>query len=89
MPSLTAEDPAERRKQAEQWCDRFDENNRKWLKSTIATWDGKQVALTYEDVNTSLIPPRPRMYGLVGAEEIDEVWKKRAAARQSSPAPTQ
>ena len=27
MPSLTAEDPAERRRQAEAWCDRFEENN--------------------------------------------------------------
>ena len=37
--------------------------------------------LSYEDVNTSLIPPRPRLYGLVGAELIEEVWN-RAATRQ-------
>ncbi len=84
MPSLTAEDPEGRRQQAEQWCDRFEKNNRKWLKSTIATWDGQQVNLTYEDVNTSLIPPRPRLYGLVGAEVIEEMWKKRARATQES-----
>jgi phage-related protein len=33
-------EPAERRRQANQWCDRFEENNRKWLKSTIAVWNG-------------------------------------------------
>ena len=37
--------------------------------------------LSYEDVDTSLIPPRPRLYGLVGAEMIEEVWKERQAAK--------
>jgi succinate dehydrogenase / fumarate reductase flavoprotein subunit len=79
---LDAEDPAERRRQAEAWCDRFEESSRKWLKTTIALPgpDGEPV-LTYEDVDTSLIPPRPRLYGLVGAELIEEVWKRRAAQR--------
>jgi len=72
MPSLTAEDPQERRAQAVQWCDRFEENNRKWLKSTVATCHGDDVKLEYEDVNTSQIPPRPRLYGLAGAEVIGE-----------------
>ena len=72
--------------QAEQWCDRFESNNRRWLKSTIAVWQDKHedVELTYEDVDTSLIPPRPRLYGLVGAEVIEQVWKERAAARKSA-----
>jgi succinate dehydrogenase / fumarate reductase flavoprotein subunit len=82
--SLTATEPAERRRQAEQWCDRFEANNAKWLKSTIAQWTGDEVELSYEDVDTSLIPPRPRLYGLVGAEDIEKVWKERAAARKSS-----
>lgn len=86
MPSLTAEEPRQRRQQAEQWCDRFERDNRKWLKSTIATWDGQNVQLTYEDVNTSLIPPRPRLYGLVGADVIEEVWNERMARRQAVPA---
>ena len=79
MPSLTAEDPAERRQQAEEWCHRFAANNEKWLKSTIATWNhrAEQPDLTYEEVDTSLIPPRPRLYGLVGAELIEEVWSER------------
>lgn len=78
--SLKATDPRERRREAEAWCDRFAENNRKWLKSTIAACGpGDEPQLTYEEVDTSLIPPRPRLYGLVGAETIDEVWKERMA----------
>ncbi len=86
MPPLAAEEPEARRAEAEAWCDRFEENNRQWLKSTIATWDGNQVNLTYEDVDTSLIAPRPRLYGLVGAEVIEEVWKQRQAARETTAA---
>ena len=75
-------DPAERRREAEQWCDRFEENTRKWLKTTIAKLspDGEP-QLSYEDVDTSLIPPRPRLYGLVGADIIEQVWKERQAAK--------
>ncbi|TWT83738.1 Fumarate reductase flavoprotein subunit [Planctomycetes bacterium CA13] len=82
-PSLTAEDPAERRRQAEVWCDEFEANNERFLKSTIAGWnhDTQMPDITYEDVDTSLIPPRPRLYGLVGAEEIEEVWNERARAK--------
>jgi succinate dehydrogenase / fumarate reductase flavoprotein subunit len=74
--------PAEKLRLAEEWCDRFEENTKKWCKSTVATLgaDGEP-NLTYEDVDTSLIPPRPRLYGLVGAETIEEVWKKRAAQK--------
>jgi succinate dehydrogenase / fumarate reductase flavoprotein subunit len=81
--SLTATEPGERRRQAEAWCDRFEANNARWLKSTIAQWTGDEVEITYEDVDTSLIPPRPRLYGLVGAEDIEKVWKERAAAREA------
>ncbi|MHB0957457.1 MAG: succinate dehydrogenase flavoprotein subunit [Pirellulaceae bacterium] len=86
MPSLTATTAAARRVQAEAWCDRFEENNRRWLKSTIAAWDSQreQPALTYEEVDTSVIPPRPRLYGLVGGEVIEQVWKERAAARPAA-----
>lgn len=82
MPGIEATEPAARRREAEQWCDRFEENTRRWLKSTVATLrpDGEP-ELTYESVDTSLIPPRPRLYGLVGAEVIDEVWKQRQASR--------
>jgi succinate dehydrogenase / fumarate reductase flavoprotein subunit len=77
MPSLKAEEPGERRKEAEQWCDSFQKNVDKWLKSTISECHGDDVKLSYEDVDTSLIPPRPRLYGLVGADVIEEVWKER------------
>lgn len=78
MPSLSEnDDPKARRREAEQWCDRFEENNQEYLKSSIATLDGNDPRITYEDVDTSLIPPRPRLYGLAGAEVIEEVWKER------------
>jgi len=84
-PSLTSEEPVERRRQAEQWCDEFEANNARFLKSTIGTWNAKtsQAEITYEDVDTSLIPPRPRLYGLVGADAIEEVWNERAAAKKA------
>lgn len=81
MPDITATDPEEQRRQAEKWCDRFEENNRKWLKSTIAAHgaDGEP-RLHYEPVDTSLIPPRPRLYGIVGGEIIEQVWRERQMA---------
>jgi succinate dehydrogenase / fumarate reductase flavoprotein subunit len=86
-PGIEATDPVQQRRLAEQWCDRFEDNTRKWLKSTIATCgaDGEP-RLTYEDVDTSLIPPRPRLYGLVGADVIEQVWKERQRARVGTPA---
>jgi succinate dehydrogenase / fumarate reductase flavoprotein subunit len=79
MPSLTGTTHEERVVEAEKWCDRFEENNRKWLKSTIGEFNNGQVELSYEEVDTSVIPPRPRLYGLVGAEVIEEVWKRRSS----------
>jgi len=87
MPSLTESDPVARRQEAERWCDRFEENNRKYLKSSIATCHGDDVEISYEDVDTSLIPPRPRLYGLVGADVIESVWKERVAQRSQQPVP--
>ncbi len=82
MPGIKATDPVEKRKEAERWCDRFEENTKRWLKSTV----GKHGAdghpeITYEEVDTSLIPPRPRLYGLVGGEVIEDVWKERQAQK--------
>jgi succinate dehydrogenase / fumarate reductase flavoprotein subunit len=84
MPPLTADDSAGRMHQAEEWCDQFEANNNKFLKSTIATWPGKEPDITYEDVDTSLIAPRPRLYGLVGAEEIEVAWKKRVETKAAA-----
>ena len=39
------------------------------------------VEITYEEVDTTLLPARPRLYGLVGAEDIEKVWKERAAKK--------
>jgi succinate dehydrogenase / fumarate reductase flavoprotein subunit len=77
QPDLQATAPADRRQEAEAWCDRFAENNRKWLKSTIARHTPTEPQLTYEDIDTSLIPPRPRLYGVVGGEVIEQVWRER------------
>jgi succinate dehydrogenase / fumarate reductase flavoprotein subunit len=41
---------------------RFAENNKKWLKSTIAIFKNGGPEITYEDVDKSLIAPRPRKY---------------------------
>ena len=77
LPGVDAEDPEERKRQAEAWCDKFEENNKQWLKSTIATWRGNQPELTYEDVDTESIPPRPRLYGIVGGDVITKTFNER------------
>ena len=84
MSGLKATEPVERRKEAEAWCDKFDENNKKWLKSSVASWVGDDVEIAYEDVDTTLITPRPRLYGLVGSDEIEKVWKERQAVKDAA-----
>jgi succinate dehydrogenase / fumarate reductase flavoprotein subunit len=86
MGGISGNSLAERRTDAERWCNEFEENTRKWLKSTIATCsaDGEPT-LSYESVDTTLITPRPRLYGLVGAEMIEEVWKQRQANKSTAP----
>ena len=89
LPGIAATDPAGRRQQAEEYCDRFEENNRQWLKTTVASWDGAEPSLRYEAVDTSLVAPRPRLYGVVGGEVIMEVWTERQRSRAAaSGAPT-
>ena len=85
MPGLAATDPGEKRQEAERWCDRFEENTSRWLKSTIAKCDADgNPEISYQDVDTSLITPRPRLYGLVGGDAIEEVWKQRQGAAQGN-----
>ncbi|MEW4453101.1 succinate dehydrogenase flavoprotein subunit [Bremerella sp. JC817] len=84
LPGLTSDDPTERHHQAEAWCDKFEANVDKFLKSTIATYDGNDVDISYEDVDISIEPPRPRLYGLVGAEEISNVWKERTKKKKEA-----
>jgi len=76
IPAPDADDPAELREQATQWCRAFREMKEKWLKSTIAEHAVDGPKFSYEAVDTSLIPPRPRTYGLKGAEIIEEVWRE-------------
>ena len=45
-----------------EYMKRFAENNKKWLKSTIAIFKNGGPEITYEDVDESLIAPRPRKY---------------------------
>ncbi|MCG3130709.1 MAG: Fumarate reductase flavoprotein subunit [Phycisphaerae bacterium] len=86
IPGPKAENPADLRREAETWCDAFQKNIDKWLKTTVATHDGKGgFTLSYEAVDTSAIPPRPRTYGLKGAEIIEEVWKERIARAKRGP----
>ena len=84
MPSLKSTDDAGRREEAEGWCDRFAANTDKWLKSTVVSLKDNEPDITYEDIDTSSIPPRPRLYGLVGAEVIDEVWTERLRQKQAT-----
>lgn len=44
------------------YMERFEANNDKWLKTTIATYKDGEPEITYEAVDTSLIKPRPRKY---------------------------
>jgi succinate dehydrogenase / fumarate reductase flavoprotein subunit len=93
MPAVEATDPAERRRLADAWCQRFEENNRKWLKTTMATWssDGEP-QLSYEEVDARLLRPRPRLYGMVGGDVIEQVWKEReraSAAKAEAPSPSE
>ncbi len=41
---------------------KWKENNRKWLKTTIAQWTAEGPQISYEEVDTSLIEPVPRRY---------------------------
>lgn len=86
MPEIHTDDPADARRQAEAWCNRFVENNGRWLKSTIARCGaGGEPDISYEEVDTSLIPPRPRLYGLVGGEIIEKVWNEQRARQDTNP----
>ncbi len=87
IPGPQADDPAELRRQAEQWCKRFRDQRDKWLKTTIATHTPEGPVFSLEEVDTSLIPPRPRTYGLKGAEIIEEVWREMDKPSTSKPRP--
>ena len=83
IPAPDADEPAALRRQAETWCKALAEKNEKWLKSTIARYTKNGPEFSYEAVDTSLIPPRPRTYGLKGAEIISEVWEGMSSGAES------
>ncbi|MCH7871062.1 MAG: FAD-binding protein, partial [Planctomycetes bacterium] len=72
----SADDADTLKAEATEWCKKYQKQNEEWLKTTLAkhTDDGPEIS--YEPVDTSLTPPRPRTYGLKGAEIIDQVWKE-------------
>jgi succinate dehydrogenase / fumarate reductase flavoprotein subunit len=82
IPAPRGDDPETLRAEARQWCEAFRERNERWLKTTVAehTPDGPKIS--YEEVDTSLIPPRPRTYGLKGAEIIEQLWKEALGTSQ-------
>ncbi len=85
---VDAADPAERRRQAEEWCDQFEQNNARWLKTTVASLDRDgEPQLAYEEVDTSLIPPRPRLYGVAGGDLIEQAFAERQARRAAGRKP--
>ncbi len=84
LPGVDASDEAERRRLAEKWCDEFEVRNRRWLQSTVADYVDDEPQLTYEEINTGSIPPRPRLYGLVGADIIEKVWKEREQKKKQT-----
>jgi succinate dehydrogenase / fumarate reductase flavoprotein subunit len=88
IPGPTAHEPAELHRQAEVWCRAFKDQNDKWLKTTIARHSADGPKITYEDVDVSLIPPRPRTYGLKGAEIIERTWKEMTAGKAPKPKAT-
>lgn len=62
--------------EARRWVEAFRKQTQEWLKTTIAEYAPNGPKLSYEPVDTSLIAPRPRTYGLVGAELIEKVWRE-------------
>lgn len=85
IPPPDADDPSELRVQARKWCEAFKKQTDKWLKTTIAEHSADGPVMSYEDVDTSLIPPRPRTYGLKGAEVIEETWREMTGYKSRMP----
>ena len=76
IPGPKAGDAQTIHAEAVRWVEAFRKQTDEWLKTTVAehTPDGPRIS--YEPVDTSLIPPRPRTYGLKGAEVLDQVWRE-------------
>lgn len=92
IPAPKGQDPETIHAEAVRWVQAFRKQTQEWLKTTIAEYAPEGPKISYEPVDTTLIPPRPRTYGLVGAEIIEKVWREmqagdaRKAAQQPQPA---
>lgn len=75
IPAPKSDDRDALQREAREWCRAYFEQNRKWLKTTLARYTADGPEIDYEPVDTSLIPPRPRTYGVRGAEVIEQIWK--------------
>jgi succinate dehydrogenase / fumarate reductase flavoprotein subunit len=71
--------------EAVRWCRQFRQQSQEWLKTTIAEYTPDGPKISYEPVDASLIPPRPRTYGLIGAEIIEKVWREMQAKEPPAP----
>ena len=89
IPAPASDDPAELRKEAEAWCKQYHAQNEKWLKTTMASYTPNGPEFAYEAVDTASISPRPRTYGLKGAEIVDQVWKEMHAESAAAAAGAQ
>jgi succinate dehydrogenase / fumarate reductase flavoprotein subunit len=69
-------DPERLQEQAKQYCLEFQARNDRWLKTTIASYTPEGPQFSYEPVDTSLIPPRPRTYGIKGGDVIVATWSQ-------------
>ncbi len=76
IPAPSSDDPQELHRQAEEWCARYHEQNKQWLKTTMVRYSPSGVQFDYEPVDLSSIPPRPRTYGVKGGDIIERVWKE-------------
>ncbi len=74
--------------QARRWCQAYQQRNDRWLKTTIAEHTPDGPRFSEEAVDTSLIPPRPRTYGLKGADEIMRVWNAEFSGKPTAAAST-
>ncbi len=79
MPSLEATDPAERRREAEAWCDRFEENNRKWLKIDDRRPGRRRRAAVELPGRGHLAPPAPAAALRPGRRRVDRTSHGRNA----------
>jgi succinate dehydrogenase / fumarate reductase flavoprotein subunit len=86
IPPPKSDDPAELRREARDWCEAFRQKNERWLKTTVAEHTPEGPRISYEPVDVSMIPPRPRTYGLKGAEIIEQTWKEMQTTERAAQA---